>query len=679
LTVFTHLHLHTESSVADSILKLDQALLAVRADGQRAMAITDHGSHRSHFPALIPRHFGPGTSPSGVEPLLGVEAYLDAGLPPYPDGYPRLCHLVLIAKNIEGYQNLVRLQRWAWTHNLVIGRFPALTLPMIEQFHRGLICTTACVGGPVGRPVTLGLWDVAEDLFLRFNDLFDEDFYGEVSAHPLAEQPEINRAVALFSGRAGRRIVQTVDSHYLGPADWISHDCLLKTKDKRKSGYRYPAACFYLAPEWRVRGYGFNPEWIDETNRVAEKCSAAAEVRAAILTAASVRGGPQPSAAATAMTSEELFLSKTVPITPYDALRSVWVWAGLPPGGWSELAAHARRIKRMASVQSYPVRAFSRKYPNLWSMARGLAGLPRAVCPDFRHKILVSDALKDLIPVRTVDGLPVAEIDCVTARALHLPVRQTAESEREPHKGIEEFYRGLAFWWNDRPRQALRAFQVSIAAVPSAGIGTSLSIPALGRPCPSAGIGTSLSIPALGRPCPSALILARIRLAQSLRELGRQDESDKWLRDLRQDPHVDSLHLKKFVMAIGRPAVPVPGIQLELYPEVAVLSMPDSITPDFGEIRKACEPAVAAGIRDVIVSGPAIARLESRHSRAARLNPVLARFRKYLKSRAIDLHINLDISQIPSRIDPPAKSPPTRERNVSRSRQRRPIGAGTSA
>lgn len=600
--MFTHLHLHTESSVADSILKLEEGLEAVEGDGQRAMAITDHGNLGSHFRALVL------TRNRAVKPLLGVEAYVDAGLPPHSDGYPRLCHLVLIARNLDGYRNLVRLQRRAWTENLIIGRFPALTLESIEKFHRGLICTTACVGGPVGRAISLGQWDTAENLFMRLNELFGEDFYGEVSAHPLAEQPETNRAISLFAKRAGRRIVQTVDSHYLRATDWITHDCLMKTKEKRRSNYRYAAACFYLAPEWRVRSYGLPSEWIDETNRVAEKCTAAEELTQ---TLSGIPAGPKSPA------FEELFLSASVPVTPYDALRSASSWAGLPEEIWRKQVKGATFL-----------RAFAKKYPTVCAIASGLESLPRAVAPDFRYKIAVSESLKDLVPVRVIDGLQVAEIDHVTAAQLRLPVRKTTETERRSHQPISDFYTGLAHWWNDRHGQAITAFRASIAK--------------------------------------SGPIQAKIRLAQALREIGKSDESDKWLSELRQDPLIESLHLKKSVTAIGRvhaAAGDSDGLNLQLYPESARLTIGSSFNGDFHAIQKTCDPVFSNGIQNLIVSAG---------RQRSRLKSPLTRLEKFLNGRGVKLHVNLDLSQIPTRIDRPISKPkPTRMK-------RRRLGSGVN-
>ncbi|MBI4179497.1 PHP domain-containing protein [bacterium] len=447
--MFVHLHSHLTGSISDSIITPEESVAWARSAGVPAHAVTDHGSLTAVYPFYL------AAQGSGVRPIFGIEAYFDAHEP--GDTIPRLArtHLILLAKNIRGFRNLVRLNNEAWEKRFRPPRFAMVNWDMLKRYREGLICTTACVGGPVGVCVMNGQYERAEDIYRKLNDLFGENFYPEVAAHPIPDQPPVNRAVLAYARRSGRPPVLTNDCHYPRSNDWFIHNLYIKTSGKTPKSFSYNATCFYLKPAEEMRRTEFPDAFADETLRIAEVCTADEELRARL-----EKGFAAPKI------SRALFLSKQVPITPRMAVMDAGRVMRLPDrvlaeaggliGGADSLDEALRRSGRL--------RAFARKFPLVWNGASGLEGLPRYVEPDFSSCVDADDEMLSLLPVRTVEGLTVIDVDAAILGRLGVPVRPATRAERGPTAAVSDFFEGLRRWWNEDAQAALPFFERSVSA-----------------------------------------------------------------------------------------------------------------------------------------------------------------------------------------------------------------------
>lgn len=269
---FVHLHLHTDYSLLDGANQIRPLARRVAELGMPACAITDHGNL---FGAVAFYH---AMREQGVRPIIGCEFYYTTGNRREPPGPgEKTHHLVLLARDLEGYRNLVRLASRAYTEGF--HRRPRIDRELLARHSRGLIGLSACLSGVV--PWLLMRDDVegARRAAHEYAEILGAgNFYLEVQAHDMEEQRELNRRVVELARRTGLPLVATNDAHYLGPEDARAHDVLLcigsgKTvNDPRR--LRYGASDFYVrSPEemWAIWGEEL-PEALWNTLRIAERC-----------------------------------------------------------------------------------------------------------------------------------------------------------------------------------------------------------------------------------------------------------------------------------------------------------------------------------------------------------------------------------------------------------------------
>ncbi len=281
---FAHLHVHTDYSV-DGIARIPKLFAEAERLGLQGLAITDHGTM-----AGVPAFLREAEKHPGIKPVVGCEFYVETDT--------RLCHLILLAKDLTGYHNLVRLCSFA--RRGPNDARPRITHNLLERYHGGLVCSSACIGGEIPQAILAGNIDKARDIARWYKDLFGEDFYLEVALHaggddvPLAScddreaynrsndglvAKQITSANGIFrlGGELGIKVIVTNDVHFVGKDDAIAQDAFLcRSHRKRISDpgrIRY-SHLEYLKSEEEMRAlYPEHPEVADNTVEVLGKIS----------------------------------------------------------------------------------------------------------------------------------------------------------------------------------------------------------------------------------------------------------------------------------------------------------------------------------------------------------------------------------------------------------------------
>jgi DNA polymerase-3 subunit alpha len=296
MTEFVHLHVHSDYSLQDAAVSV--TALADRAEqlGMTHLALTDHGNMFGIMEFLAA--CGETVNSKGqheerkkpVKPIIGCEVYVSPGSRFEKQGAEndnKYYHLVLLARNREGYLNLVKLCSFAYTEGFYYR--PRIDEELLAQYHGGLIALSACASGEIPKLIQAGKTEAAEQKARYYRELFgDDNFYLEIQDHgipagglkgaPLS-QKDINNAVAAISRRTGIPLVATNDVHYLDREDYAAHDILLcigtgkpRTEEKRK---KYYGDQFYFKTGDEMSAlFSEYPEAIANTVRIAERCAA---------------------------------------------------------------------------------------------------------------------------------------------------------------------------------------------------------------------------------------------------------------------------------------------------------------------------------------------------------------------------------------------------------------------
>jgi len=443
--VFVHLHSHLNGSISDCILDPAQTLAWAARTGVPAQAVTDHGCLTAVYPLYLAARSFP------VRPVFGCEAYFDARQGEAPIDRMDRTHLILLAKNLKGFQNLIRINNESWTRGFRPPRYAVVTWDLLERCREGLICTTACVGGPVGIAVRGGRYERAEEIYRKLYDLFGADFRSEVAGHPIPEQAPINRAVLSYARRFAVRPVLTNDCHYATSGDWFIHNLYIKTADKKPKSFAYTATCFYLKTPAEMRAMDFPAAFSDETLRIAESCTAYEELA-------------QRWARPFSGSRVSLFPIRRVPISPRMALADAARVLRLRDGSIGDLGSSIDSCESLVEGRrrSRGLRSFSARHPLVWQGAAGLEGLPRYVEPDLDHCVDASKEMMKFLPVRRIEGLTVIDVEAPALRQLGARVRQATRAEQRPVAALASYFAGLRHWWNDAFEPAITCFEDSV-------------------------------------------------------------------------------------------------------------------------------------------------------------------------------------------------------------------------
>ncbi len=270
---FVHLHVHTEFSLLDGACRIDKLAEKIKAMGQTAVAITDHGVM---YGAVA---FYKACKKAGVKPIIGCEVYVaPRGMTDKEHGRDNeYTHLVLLCKNEQGYKNLCRLVSAGFTDGFYIK--PRIDWHLLHQYSEGLICLSGCVAGAIPQYIINGEYDKAKAKAEELNQLFGEkNFYLEIQDHGLREELEASQGIIKIHKETGIPLVLTNDAHYISKEDAYYQDVLMciqmgKTVDDANR-MRFESGELYLKSEEEMRAlFPEYPEAADNTADIAQRCN----------------------------------------------------------------------------------------------------------------------------------------------------------------------------------------------------------------------------------------------------------------------------------------------------------------------------------------------------------------------------------------------------------------------
>ncbi len=283
---FVHLHNHTQYSLLDGANRISDLAEAAAQFKMRALAITDHGNM---FGAI---EFYKKMRKAGIKPIIGMEAYV-AGtsrfdhkrVPGYPDGG---FHMVLLAKNQQGYKNLMKLASAAYREGFY--HRPRIDREILAQHARGLVATSACQKGEIPYWLAKGDMEKVADAVAFYSNLFQDDFYIEIQDHGLDMEKNAIPKLVDLAEKHGLPLVATNDCHYLHREDAEAHDALICIQTGKMvddtNRMRYNTDQLYFKSEMEMQQvFADYPTAVENTLRIAEKCNVEIEMGKLLLPA----------------------------------------------------------------------------------------------------------------------------------------------------------------------------------------------------------------------------------------------------------------------------------------------------------------------------------------------------------------------------------------------------------
>jgi DNA polymerase-3 subunit alpha len=268
--MFTHLHVHTEYSLLDGMCRIPQLVARAKDLGMQSLAITDHGVMYGVI------EFYREAREAGIKPIIGCEIYIAQGsrLSREP-GDRNNYHLILLAKDRTGYENLIQLTTKAHLEGFYYK--PRVDKELLEQYHEGLVPLSACLSGEIPFLLMNGRRGEAEQAARWYRDTFG-DFFLEIMRHPTPEAQEANKRLIQFGQELDIPLVATNDAHYINKEDASAHDLLLciGTNSTIHDENRLKMAGDFLylkSPEEMIELYSDIPEAIENTDRIADMCN----------------------------------------------------------------------------------------------------------------------------------------------------------------------------------------------------------------------------------------------------------------------------------------------------------------------------------------------------------------------------------------------------------------------
>jgi len=279
---FSHLHVHTQFSLLDGAADISKLYKKAAADGMKALAITDHGNMFGVF------KFVAEASKHNVKPIVGCEFYVveDRHKKTFTKEKKDIRrHQLMLAKNPEGYKNLVKLCSYGYMEGLY-SKWPRIDKELILKHHKGIIATTCCIGASVPQAILRDTPEAAEAEFKWWLDLFGEDFYIELQRHDIPDQNTVNKVLLEYAKKYNVKVICSNDSHYVDQQDSNAHDILLcvntgdmqstpiATDEEGGRGYRFgfPNDQFYFKTQQEMSHlFKDLPESLDNTNEIVDK------------------------------------------------------------------------------------------------------------------------------------------------------------------------------------------------------------------------------------------------------------------------------------------------------------------------------------------------------------------------------------------------------------------------
>ncbi|MGH7214921.1 MAG: DNA polymerase III subunit alpha, partial [Tepidisphaeraceae bacterium] len=271
---FVHLHVHTHYSLLDGACRVSDLVKRVKALGMDSIAITDHGCM---FGVI---EFFNECKKEGIKPILGMEAYMAPGArtersTPGGNAGEAAYHLLLLAQNLEGYKNLVKLSSTAYRDGFYYK--PRIDKEILRELRGGLIATSACLGGEIPSAFMKRDAKAAKQVAETYLDIFGPDrFYIEVQKQGIKEQDDVNPELADLAKRLGCGLVATNDVHFLNKEDHFAHDVLCCISMGRlvsdEGRLKYPKEIYLKSPQEMADALGSFPEAVENTVRIARMC-----------------------------------------------------------------------------------------------------------------------------------------------------------------------------------------------------------------------------------------------------------------------------------------------------------------------------------------------------------------------------------------------------------------------
>ena len=273
---FTHLHVHTEYSLLDGSSKIKELVHRAKELGMDSLAITDHGVM---YGAI---EFYKAALAEGINPILGCEVYVAPGsrfdreAAKGAEDDSRYHHLVLLAENDEGYQNLVKIVSKGFTEGFYYK--PRVDYEVLRTYSKGVIALSACLAGVVPYFLRRGLYEEAKKEALILQDIFGKgNFFLELQDHGIPEQQTVNTGLLRMSKDLSIDLVATNDVHYIYDTDAEAHDILLCIQTGKKVAdedrMRYEGGQYYLkSAEEMAELFPYAREAIENTHKIAERC-----------------------------------------------------------------------------------------------------------------------------------------------------------------------------------------------------------------------------------------------------------------------------------------------------------------------------------------------------------------------------------------------------------------------
>jgi DNA polymerase III subunit alpha len=281
---FAHTHLHTEFSMLDGAARVDDVIAAAVADGQPAIAITDHGNMYGVL------DFYRAANAAGIKPIIGIEAYqaaesrferpvrrgrVDDTGGDGAEGEKLYYHLTLLAESTQGYRNLMKLSSEAYLSGYYYR--PRTDWELLDRFSEGVIATTGCLGGVVNQALLRDDPKEAERLAVRLQDIFGRDnLFIELQDHGIPKQRRTNPQLVEIARRIGAPLLATNDCHYTRREDALAHDALLCVQTGSSlddpNRFKLESHDFYLKSAAEMRAlFAELPEACDNTLAIAER------------------------------------------------------------------------------------------------------------------------------------------------------------------------------------------------------------------------------------------------------------------------------------------------------------------------------------------------------------------------------------------------------------------------
>lgn len=285
--VFSHLHLHTPWSLLDGFCRIDDMLALAKEYGMKHVGVSEHGNCHSHI------EFYQKAKEAGIKPILGCEIYLTPNRHWKKEQYdshkddfwinkkqgtgwrPNMAHMLLIARTNEGYENLLELTSRAYLEGFYFK--PRADYELLKKYGKGLIATTACLGGEVPQLIRKGKYKVARNLIRFYQSCFDE-FYLEIQPSTMPEQLLVNEVLQEWSKEMNIPLIATSDAHMLKKEEKPIHAALTTIgRAEDTSDISVYEHCYFMNAE-EMMSFGIPAEALQNAYDVAEKCNVELEL-----------------------------------------------------------------------------------------------------------------------------------------------------------------------------------------------------------------------------------------------------------------------------------------------------------------------------------------------------------------------------------------------------------------